>query len=86
MIPFLLLFFNNFVFLFLKLSSLGALLRIQKNFFMQSLPLYTSYLFSLSLNYDIGDILKPGGICLSTSVVDDFSGLFLYPSIFSIKD
>ena len=36
------------------------------------------------LNEDIVDIEKPDGICLLTFVVDEFSGLFLYPSIFSI--
>ena len=28
---------------------------------------------------------KPDGICLPNFVVDEFSGLFLDPSIFSIK-
>ena len=37
------------------------------------------------LNDDIVDIEKPDGICLPTFVVDEFSGLFLHPSIFSIK-
>ena len=37
------------------------------------------------LNYDIVDIEKPDGICSPTFFVDAFSGLFLYPSIFSIK-
>ena len=37
------------------------------------------------LNDDIVDIEKPDGICLLTFVVDEFSGLFLHPSIFSIK-
>ena len=31
------------------------------------------------------DIEKPDGICLPTFVTDEFSGLFLHPSIFSIK-
>ena len=53
--------------------------------FMQSLPLYTSYLFSMRLNEDIVDIEKLDGICVLTFVVDEFSGLFLHPSIFSIK-
>ena len=51
---------------------------------MQSLPLYTSCLFSIHLNDDIVDIQKPDGICLCTSDVDECSGLFLHPSIFSI--
>ena len=37
------------------------------------------------LNDDIIDIEKSDGICLPTFVVNEFSGLFLRPSIFSIK-
>ena len=37
------------------------------------------------LNEDIVDIEKPDGICLPTFVVDEFSELFLHPSIFSIE-
>ena len=37
------------------------------------------------LNDDIVDIEKPDGICSPTFVVDEFSGLFLHSSIFSIK-
>ena len=37
------------------------------------------------LNYDIADIEKPDGICSLTFTVNEFSGLFLRPSIFSIK-
>ena len=37
------------------------------------------------LNDDIVDIEKPDGICSLTVVVDEFSGLFLHPSIFSVK-
>ena len=36
------------------------------------------------LHEDIIDIEKPDGICSLTFVVDEFSGLFLHPSIFSI--
>ena len=50
---------------------------------MQSLPLHTSYLFSMLPNDDIVDIEKPDGISLLTFVVDVFSVLLLYPSIFS---
>ena len=53
---------------------------------MQSLPLYTSCLFYVSLNDNIVDIEKPGGIYLPTFIADDFSGIFLHPSTFSIKD
>ena len=52
---------------------------------MQSLPPNTLCLFSMLLNEDIVDIEKPDGICSLTFVVDEFSGLFLHPSIFSIK-
>ena len=37
------------------------------------------------LNDNIVDIEKPGGICLAIVVVNEFSRLFLHPSIFSIK-
>ena len=53
---------------------------------MQSLPLYTSCLFSMSLNDDIVDIEKADGIFSSTFVVDDLLGIFLHPSVFFIKD
>ena len=51
---------------------------------MQSLPLYTSCLFPMLLNEDIVDIKKPDGIYSLTFFVDEFSGLFLHPSVFSI--
>ena len=37
------------------------------------------------LNDDIVNIEKPDGICLPTFDVDEFSGLFLHPTIFSIN-
>ena len=37
------------------------------------------------LNEDAVDIEKPYGICSLTFVVNEFSGLYLHPSIFSIK-
>ena len=37
------------------------------------------------LNDDIVEIEKPDAICLPIFVVNEFSGLFLLPSIFSIK-
>ena len=37
------------------------------------------------LNDDIVDIEKPDVICSFTFVGDEFSGLLLHPSIFSIK-
>ena len=36
------------------------------------------------LNDDIVGIEKPDAICLLAFVVDEFLGLFLHPSIFSI--
>ena len=51
---------------------------------MQSLPLYTSCLFSILLNEDVVDVEKPDGTCFFTFAVDEFSGLFLHPSIASI--
>ena len=36
------------------------------------------------LNDDVSDIEKPDGICLLTFVVDEVSGLYLHPLIFSI--
>ena len=41
-------------------------------------------LFSMILNDDIVDIENPGGIFLLSFVLDEFLGLFLHPSIFSI--
>ena len=52
---------------------------------MRSLPLYTSCLNSMLLNDYIVDFKKPDGTCSPTLVVDEFSGLFLQPSIFPIK-
>ena len=37
------------------------------------------------LNDEIVDIEKPDETCSPTFVVDEFSGLFLHPSIYSIK-
>ena len=51
---------------------------------MQSLPLCTSYLFPILLNDDIVHIENLDGIPWLTFIVDEFSGLFLNPSIFSI--
>ena len=56
-----------------------------QSFFMQSLPMYTSFLFSILLNDDNVDIEKPDGICSPNFVVDEFSRLFLHPAVFSIK-
>ena len=37
-------------------------------------------------NNQIVEIEKLDGMCSSTFVVDEFSGLFLHPSTFSIQD
>ena len=37
------------------------------------------------LNGNIVDVEKPDGICSLTFVADKISGLFLHPSMFSIK-
>ena len=37
------------------------------------------------LNDDIVDIEKPNGICSLSFVANEFAGLFLNPSVFSIK-
>ena len=60
-------------------------LKDSQNFFIQSLPLYTSCLFSMLLNDDIVDIEKPDGICSPTFDVDEFPRFYLHPSISSIK-
>ena len=77
--------FINLIFFFLKLIIfIACSLKNSQNFFIQSLPLYISCLFSMLLKEDIVDTEKPDGICYLTFVVDEFSGLFLHPSIFSI--
>ena len=45
----------------------------------------TSWLSPILLNDDTRDIEKPDAMYSPTFVVDEFSGLFLHPSIFSIK-
>ena len=60
-------------------------LKDSQNFSMQSLPLYTSCFFCMILNDNVVDIEKPDGICSPTFVVDRFSALFSYSSIFSTK-
>ena len=67
----------------MSIIFIACSLKKSRNFFMQSLPLYISCLISMLLNEDILDIEKPDGMCLLTFVVDEFSGLFLHPPIFS---
>ena len=59
-------------------------LKDSQNDSMQCLPLYRSCLFSILLNDNIADIEKLDGICLLTFVIDECTGLFLHPSIFSV--
>ena len=51
---------------------------------MKSLLPYSSCLFSRLINEDFVDFEKPDGICSMIFVADEFSGLFLHPSIFSM--
>ena len=51
---------------------------------MQSFPQHTSCLFSLFLNEDIVGIEKHDRVCSLTFAVDEYSGLYLHPSVFSI--
>ena len=67
-------------FFFLKLMIyISCSLKDSQNFFIQSLPLYTSCLFSMYLNNNTVGIKKPDGICSPTFVVDELSGLFIHP-------
>ena len=59
-------------------------LKDSKNFFRQSLSLYTSCLFYMLLDDNIVEIEKPEGMCWPTFAVDKFSGLFILLSVFSI--
>ena len=82
MIPAVLLLMISF-FIF-KINYLNFL-KDSQNFFIQTLPLHTSCLFSMLLNDNIVDIGKSDGICLPTFVVNEFSALFLHQSVFSIN-
>ena len=56
-------FVNNFIFFFLKIIIFSVCsFKNGQNFFIQSLPLYTSCLFFIFLNNDIVDIEKPDGV------------------------
>ena len=52
---------------------------------LSNLYLCTSLLFFILLNDYIVDIEETDGICFPTFVVNEFSGLFLHPLVFSIK-
>ena len=55
-----------------------------QNFFIQYLHLCISCLLSVIQKEDIVGIEKPNGICSLIFAGDEFSGLFLHPSVFSI--
>ena len=67
-------FVNNFI--FFVLNFIPCSLNDSRNFFMQSIPQYTSCLLFMSLNDNIVDIEKSDGICSFTFVVDDFFIIF----------
>ena len=83
MIPAALLLITLYIFFKLIIFIKGCL-KNSRNFFIQSLPQYTSCLFYMLLNEDVVDIEKPDEKCWLTFVVDEFSGLFLHLSIFPI--
>ena len=74
----------SFYFCFKLIIFIACFLKDSQNFFIQPLRLHTSYLISMLLNDDIVGTEKFNGICSLTFVVDQFSGLFLHPSVFSI--
>ena len=71
-------------FFFKLIRFITYCLQDSQNFFIQSLPLYKSCLLFMLLNDDIESIENPDGVFSLTFVADEFSGLFLHPSIFSI--
>ena len=74
------------IFFFLKLTAyIGRFLKNSQNFFIQSLPLYTSCLFSMLLNEHIVESEKPDEVCLLTFVPDEFLGLSLHSSSISLS-
>ena len=76
---FLLLF--NFIIFFLKLIIFIVFsLKYSQNFFIHSLPRYTSSLFYMLLNEDIVDIEKLDGICLLNFLI--FRIIFTSISLF----
>ena len=52
---------------------------------MQSLPLYTLFLFSILLNDDVVDIEKPDRMSSPTFILDKFSGLLLCHHFFLLN-
>ena len=72
---------TSFFFFLNLIHFIACFLKDPKNFFMQSLPLYTSCLYFRSSNDDMVNIEKSNGICSPTFVLDKFSELSLYLSI-----
>ena len=61
------------IFFFLKLIIfIACSLKNSQNFFMQSLPIYTSWLFSMLLNEDIIHIEKPDGVSWNNSEIANY--------------
>ena len=85
MVPVALLLKTSFFFLLKSIIFKACFFKDSQNFFIQSLPLFTSCLFSMLLNDDILDTEKPDGICLPIFVMNEFLGLFLHSSVFSIE-
>ena len=52
---------------------------------MKFFPLHASCLFFMLLNENFVDIEKPGEMCSPIFVADEFSGMILHPTIFSVK-
>ena len=76
-------FVNGIIFVFSELIVFFASSpKDSQNFFIQSSPLYKSFLFSIPSNVHVVDTEYPQGICSPTIVGNDFSELFLHPSIF----
>ena len=71
--------FNNFSFFFLKI-----IIPIEYSH-KDSMQSYKSFYFSMLLIDDITDLEKPDRIYSPTIVVDEFSELFLNPSVLSSK-
>ena len=69
-----------------EITFVACSLKEVQNFFIQSSPRYKVCLFSILSKPHIIDIEYPQGICSPIFVVEEFSGLFAYPSIFLIKD
>ena len=62
-----------------------SLMKVQ-NFFIESFPRYKVCLFSLLSKAHVVEVEYLQGICSSTFGVEDFSRLFVHPSIFSVRD